>query len=46
VVRQGDTLYSLSRRHGVPVAELVTANRISDGKIRTGQMLVIPAQTR
>jgi LysM repeat protein len=46
VVRQGDTLYSLSRRHGVPVAELVTANRISDGKIKVGQMLVIPAQTR
>ena len=46
VVRQGDTLYSLSRRHGVPVAELVTANRISDGKIKIGQMLVIPAQAR
>jgi hypothetical protein len=46
VVREGDTLYGLSRRHGVPVAELVTANRISDGKIQIGQTLVIPTNTR
>jgi LysM repeat protein len=46
VVREGDTLYGISRRHGVPVAELVTANRIPDGKIQIGQKLVIPSQTR
>jgi hypothetical protein len=46
VVREGDTLYGLSRRHGVPVAELVTANRIPDGKIQIGQTLVIPAHKR
>ena len=46
VVREGDTLYGISRRHGVPVAELVTANRIPDGKIQIGQKLVIPTKTR
>jgi hypothetical protein len=46
VVREGDTLYGISRRHGVPVAELVTANRIPDGKIQIGQKIVIPTKTR
>lgn len=46
VVQKSDTLYSLSRRHGVPVADLVTANRIQDGKIKVGQTLVIPPKPR
>ncbi len=44
IVREGDTLYSLSRRYGVPVAELVTANRIYGGRIEVGQRLTVPAR--
>jgi len=44
-VREGDTLYSLSRRTGVPVADIVSANRIYGGKINIGQKLVIPTIT-
>lgn len=43
IVREGDTLYSLSRRYGVPVAELVAANRLGGGRIEIGQRLVVPA---
>jgi LysM repeat protein len=44
-VREGDTLYSLSRRTGVPVADIVSANRIYGGRINIGQRLVIPTIT-
>ena len=44
IVREGDTLYSLSRRYGVPVAELVAANRLDGGRIEIGQRLIVPAQ--
>jgi hypothetical protein len=44
IVREGDTLYSLSRRYGVPVAELVAANRLAGGRIEIGQRLIVPAQ--
>jgi LysM repeat protein len=44
IVREGDTLYSLSRRYGVPVAELVAANRIYGGRIEVGQRLIVPAR--
>jgi hypothetical protein len=43
-VREGDTLYALSRRHGVPVADLMAANRLSDERIAIGQRLVIPTR--
>jgi hypothetical protein len=42
-VREGDTLYGLSRRHGVPVADLVAANRLESGHIEIGQRLIVPA---
>ena len=42
-VRPGDTLWSISRRTGVPVESLVQANRLADPRrIRPGQRLVLP----
>lgn len=45
-VREGDTLYALSRRHGVEVAELVAANQLADERIAIGQRIVVPAPRR
>jgi len=45
-VREGDTLYSLSRRHNVPVGDLVAANRLTSERIAIGQRLVIPTRYR
>lgn len=42
-VRPGDTLYSLSRRHGVSVNALRSANGLSSDALRPGQQLVLPA---
>ena len=46
VVQQGDTLFALSRRTGVPVADIARANGISaDSQLRIGQQLRIPTGT-
>jgi hypothetical protein len=45
-VQEGDTLYGLSRRHGVPVADLVAANRLQTGRLEIGQKLLIPVVNR
>lgn len=45
-VREGDTLYSLSRRHNVPVGDIVAANRLTSERIAIGQRLVIPTRYR
>ena len=45
-VREGDTLYSLSRRFNVPVNDLVAANRLPSDRIAIGQRLVIPTRYR
>lgn len=42
-VESGDTLYGLSRKHGVSVAELMAANDLNDSKLQIGQKLTIPA---
>ena len=42
-VRQGDTLYGLSRRHNVSVAELMEVNGLSNPNLRPGQELYLPA---
>lgn len=42
-VRPGDTLYSLSRRHGVSVNALMAANNLSSNDLRPGQQLRVPA---
>lgn len=42
-VREGDTLWEISKRTGVTVAQLISANNLrSDGFIRAGQRLTIP----
>lgn len=41
-VQQGDTLYGLSRRHGVSVAELMEVNGLSTPSLRPGQRLYLP----
>lgn len=43
-VREGDTLYGISRRYNVPVGDLVAANRLTDARIAIGQRLVIPTR--
>jgi len=45
-VREGDTLFSLSRRYDVPVGDIVAANRLSSDRIAIGQRLVIPTRYR
>ncbi len=42
-VASGDSLYKIARAHGVSVAALKEANGISDGKLKIGQPLKIPA---
>lgn len=45
-VREGDTLFGLSRRYNVPVGDLVAANRLPNDRIAIGQRLVIPTRYR
>ncbi len=41
-VASGDNLYSLSRRYGVSVDEIQSANDLTDNRLHVGQHLVIP----
>ncbi len=41
-VRPGDTLYGLSRRHGVSVAELMEVNSLSNPSLHPGQKIYLP----
>ena len=42
-VEKGDTLYSISRKYQITVAELSTANNLSENDvIKVGQKLIIP----
>jgi murein DD-endopeptidase MepM/ murein hydrolase activator NlpD len=42
-LREGETLYNLSKRYGVPVKAILTANGIADANsVRAGQSIVIP----
>lgn len=43
VVRSGDTLYSLSRRHNTTVSELMAANGLTSSHLQLGQRLTIPS---
>ena len=44
VVKSGDTLTAIAKRHGVKISAIVTANRIADpNRIYAGQRLVIPS---
>lgn len=42
VVRAGDTVLSIARRHRIGVAQLAASNRIRNNLIRPGQRLTIP----
>ncbi len=43
VVQRGETLFSIARRYGVTVEQIVTANNIANpSRIYVGQVLVIP----
>ena len=42
-IAEGETIYNLSRRYGVPAREILKANGISDAsRIKTGQVVTIP----
>ena len=43
VVRRGDTLEEIARRHGVTIQSLRKANRITGSRIQAGQKLKLPA---
>jgi murein DD-endopeptidase MepM/ murein hydrolase activator NlpD len=45
-VEQGDTLYSISKRYGVALADLIEANGLHHGtSLKPGQQIVLPAGT-
>ena len=45
-VKKGDTLYSISRSHGVTVQNLMSSNKIKDaGKLFIGKRLTIPSKS-
>ena len=41
-VKRGDTLYSLSRDHGVPIDRIKSANNMTSTELREGQRIIIP----
>jgi murein DD-endopeptidase MepM/ murein hydrolase activator NlpD len=42
-LREGETIYNLSKRYGVPVNAILAANNIKDaGSVQSGQQIVIP----
>lgn len=45
-VKQGDTLYSIAKSHGLSVAELQTHNQNLSTSISIGQKIVIPSKTQ
>ena len=40
-IKQGDTLYNISKRFGLTVDELKALNNMADNNIKIGQILVI-----
>ncbi|MEQ1671498.1 MAG: LysM peptidoglycan-binding domain-containing M23 family metallopeptidase, partial [Hyphomicrobium sp.] len=42
-VQPGDTLYGISKRHHVSLAELMAANAMTSPNLKPGQKLIIPA---
>jgi len=44
IVKQGDTLYNISKRFGLTVDELKSLNNMTDNNIKIGQKLVVTKQ--
>lgn len=45
-VQKGDSLWTISRKHGISVGELALANNLSDkATLRIGQKLIVPSKT-
>ncbi len=44
-VQHGDTLYGLSKRHHVSVAELMSVNQLTSPNLKPGQKLTLPSGT-
>ena len=44
-VQPGDTLYGISKRHHVSLAELMAANQMTSPSLKPGQKLIVPAST-
>jgi len=42
IVKPGDTLYSLSKRHGIGLDKLIAANGLKGTALKPGQQLVLP----
>jgi len=42
-VQPGDTLYGLSKRHGVSLSALMSANGLSGPNLKPGQKLIVPS---
>lgn len=45
-VQPGDTLYGLSKRHGVSIADLQSVNGLQSPMLKPGQKLVLPANAK
>ena len=41
IVTKGDTLYSLSRKYGLTVADLIKINSLDSNTISVGQILIV-----
>jgi membrane-bound lytic murein transglycosylase D len=41
VVRPGDSLWTIARRHRVSVRDIATANNLAGSRLKTGQLIVI-----
>lgn len=46
LVQPGDTLYGLSRRHGVSISALMDLNKLKSLSLVSGQVLKLPASAR
>ena len=45
-VQQGDSLYSIAKRHNVPLSALMDVNQLKSPNLKIGQKLVLPANAR
>lgn len=45
-IRPGDSLSVLARRHGTDIATLKAMNNLADDRLRAGDFLIVPGETR